>query len=130
MTSARLLLVLFVGTVVGAVTGMVVGGAGFGTVYLAILAGFLGCLSAVIVRNLMGLKPDDAKTPWQVTICAIVASLAGSLAAKEVSDFSEIAAPVGIGALAGLFATLLLAMLMISYHTQPGHPLTLKKKKN
>ena len=127
MTSARLLLVLFVGTVVGAVTGMVVG-PGFGTVYLAILAGFLGCLSAVIVRNLMGLQPDDAKTPWQVTICAIVASLAGSLAAKEVSDFSEIAAPAGIGALAGLFAALLLAMLMISYHTQPGHPLKLKKK--
>ena len=53
--------------------------------------------------------------------------LAGSLAAKEVSDFSEIAAPVGIGALAGLFAAMLLAMLMITYNTHPGHSPTLKK---
>lgn len=126
MTSARLLLVLFVGTVVGAITGLVVGG-GFNADYLAILAGFLGCLSGVIVRNLIGLGPDDTKTPWLVAIYAIIASLAGSLAAKEVSDFSEITAPVGIGALAGLFAALLLAMLLITYHTHPGHSPTLKK---
>ncbi|MHA1134031.1 MAG: hypothetical protein ACTSRM_07090 [Alphaproteobacteria bacterium] len=126
MTSARLLLVLIVGTVVGAITGLVVGG-GFNADYLAILAGFLGCLSGVIVRNLIGLGPDDTKTPWLVAIYAIIASLAGSLAAKEVSDFSEITAPVGIGALAGLFAALLLAMLLITYHTHPGHSPTLKK---
>ena len=126
MTSARLLLVLIVGTVVGAITGLVVGG-GFNADYLAILAGFLGCLSGVIVRNLIGLGPDDTKTPWLVAIYAIIASLAGSLAAKEVSDFSEITAPVGIGALAGLFAALLLAMLLITYHNHPGHSPTLKK---
>ena len=126
MTSARLLLVLIVGTVVGAITGLVVGG-GFNADYLAILAGFLGCLSGVIVRNLIGLGPDDTKTPWLVAIYAIIASLAGSLAAKEVSDFSEITAPVGIGALAGLFAALLLAMLLITYHTHPGHSPTLKR---
>lgn len=126
MTSAKLLLVLIVGTVVGAITGLVVGG-GFNADYLAILAGFLGCLSGVIVRNLIGLGPDDTKTPWLVAIYAIIASLAGSLAAKEVSDFSEITAPVGIGALAGLFAALLLAMLLITYHTHPGHSPTLKK---
>jgi hypothetical protein len=126
MTSARLLLVLIVGTVVGAITGLVVGG-GFNADYLAILAGFLGCLSGVIVRNLIGLGPDDTKTPWLVAIYAIIASLAGSLAAKEVSDFSEITAPVGIGALAGLSAALLLARLLITYHTHPGHSPTLKK---
>jgi len=132
MTSASLLIVLFVGTVVGAVTGMVVG-AGFGVVYLAILAGFLSCIAAVIVRNIIlargaGVGPDDSKTPVLVMIYAIVASLAGSLAAKEVSDFSEIVAPVGIGALAGLFAALLLSMLMITYHTNPGQPPRLRKK--
>ena len=126
MTSARLLLVLFVGTVVGAITGLVLG-AGFNADYLAILAGFLGCVSAVIVRNLMGLGSDDTKTPWLVTFYAIIASLAGSLAAKEVSDLSEIAAPAGIGALAGLFTALLLAMLLITYHTHPGYPPTLKR---
>ncbi len=126
MTSAKLLLVLIVGTVVGAITGLVVGG-GFKAEYLAILAGLLGCLSGVAVRHLIGLGPDDTKTPWLVAIYAIIASLAGSLAATEVSDFSEITAPVGIGALAGLFAALLLAMLLITYHTHPGHSPTLKK---
>ena len=45
MTSASLLIVLFVGTVVGAVTGLVVGGS-FNPDGLAILAGFLGALIA------------------------------------------------------------------------------------
>jgi uncharacterized membrane protein YfcA len=126
MTSARLMLVLFVGTVVGAIAGLVVGD-GLNADYLAILAGFLGCVTAVIVRNLFGLGPDDTKTPWLVAIYAIIASLAGSLAAKEVTDFSGIAAPAGIGGLAGLFSALLLAMLLITYHTHPGHPPMLKK---
>lgn len=132
MTSASLLIVIFVGTVVGAVTGLVVGG-GFGAIYLAILAGFLGSVAAVIVRNLIlakgaGVGPDDSRTPVLVAIYAVIASLAGSLAAKEVTDFSEISAPVGIGALAGLFSAVLLAMLMITYHTHPGQPPKPKKR--
>lgn len=132
MTSASLLIVLFIGTVVGAVTGLVVGGS-FGPDYLAILAGFLGALVAVIVRNLIvaqgiGVGPDDSKTPVLVVLYALIASIAGGLAAKEVWDFSELSAAVGLGALAGLFAAILLAMLMITYHTHPGHPATLKKR--
>lgn len=133
MTSASLLIVLFVGTVVGAVTGLIVGG-GFGAIYLAILAGFLGAIAGVIIRNLIiakgaGVGPDDSKTPVLVAVYAIVASLAGSLAAKEVTDFSEITAPVGIGTLSGLFSAVLLAMLMITYHTNPGEPPKLRKKR-
>jgi hypothetical protein len=133
MTSASLLIVLFVGTVVGAVTGLVVGGS-FGADYLAILAGFLGALVAAIVRDFViakgaGVGPDDThRTPVLVLFYAIVASLAGSLAAKEVWDVSEITAPVGLGAMAGLFSAILLAMLMITYHTHPGHPPKLKKR--
>jgi hypothetical protein len=133
MTSASLLIVLFVGTVVGAVTGMVVGSS-FGAIYIAILAGLLGSIAAVILRNLIlaqgaGIGPDDSRTPVLVAVYAVVASLAGSLAAKEVSDFSEITAPAGIGALAGLFAAFLLAMLMITYHTNPGEPPKLRKRR-
>jgi putative effector of murein hydrolase len=133
MTSASLLIVLFVGTVVGAVTGLVVGSS-FGADYLAVLAGFLGAIVAAIARDFIiargaGVGPDDThRTPALVLVYAIIASLAGSLAAKEVSDFSEITAPVGIGALAGLFSGVLLAMLMITYHTHPGHPPRLKKR--
>ncbi|ODS02061.1 hypothetical protein AUC71_02480 [Methyloceanibacter marginalis] len=120
------MIVLFVGTVVGAVTGLVVGGS-FGAVYLAVLAGFLGAVAGVIIRNLIiskgaGVGPDDSKTPALVAIYAIIASLAGSLAAKEVLDVSELTAPVGVGALAGLFSAVLLSMLMITYHTNPGEP--------
>lgn len=132
MTSASLLIVLFVGTVVGAITGLVVGGA-YGAIGVAILAGFLGAVAGVIIRNLIiakgaGVGADDSKTPVLVTVYAIVASLAGSLAAKEVFDFSELTAPVGLGALAGLFSAVLLAMLMITYHTAPGEPPRLRKR--
>jgi putative effector of murein hydrolase len=87
----------------------------------------------VIVRNLAiargaGVGPDDSKTPGLVVVYAIIASLAGSLAAKEVTDFSELTAPVALGALAGLFSACLLGLLMITYHTHPGHPPVLKKR--
>ncbi|MGA9443986.1 MAG: hypothetical protein WBV18_11310 [Methyloceanibacter sp.] len=126
------MIVLFVGTVVGAVTGLVVS-ASFGAVHLAILAGFLGAMAGVVIRNFIlakgaGVGPDDSKTPTLVVIYATVASLAGSLAAKEVADFSEVDAAVGIGALAGLFLAVLLSMLMISYHTTPGEQPKVKKK--
>jgi len=132
MTSASLLIVLFVGTVVGAITGLVVGG-GFNLDVLAILAGFLGAIAGVIIRNLIiakgaGVGPDHSKTPVLVAVYAIIASLAGSLAAKELLDVSELTAPVGVGALAGLFSSVLLAMLMITYHTNPGEPPKLRKK--
>lgn len=130
MTSASLLIVLFVGTVIGALTGMVVG-AGYGAVWLAILAGFLGCIAAVIVRHLImnkgaGIGRDDTKIPGLVVLYAIIASLAGSLAAKEISDLAEIGAGVGLGALAGLFSAMLLAMLLITYHTHPGEKPVIK----
>ncbi|MGH6735746.1 MAG: hypothetical protein ACRECX_06655 [Methyloceanibacter sp.] len=133
MTSASLLIVFLVGTVVGALTGLVLGGS-IGTVYLAILAGFLGSIAALFVRNTIiargaGIGPDDSRTPILVIIYAAVASLAGSLAAKEVLDLSEISsAPVGLGALAGLFSAFLLAMLMITYYTNPGEPPMLRKR--
>jgi hypothetical protein len=51
------------------------------------------------------------------------------LAAKEVFDFSELTAAVGLGALAGLFSAVLLAMLMVTYHTTPGEPPRLRKRR-
>ncbi len=133
MTSASLLIVIFVGTVVGAVTGLVVGDS-IGADYLAVLAGFLGALVASVVRDLIiargaGLGVDDThRTPVLVVVFALIASLAGGLAAKEVWDVSELTATVGLGTLAGLFAAVLVAMLMITYHTRPGHPPRLKKR--
>ena len=124
MTSASLLIVLIVGTVVGALTGLIVGGS-LEALYLAILAGFLGTTIGAVVRNLIisrgaGMGPDESRTPVLVIVYAAVASLAGSSAAIEVARLSEVSSPVWIGTLAGLFSSILLGMLMITYHTNPG----------
>ena len=125
MTSASLLIVLIVGTVVGALTGLIVGGS-LEALYLAILAGFLGTTIAGTVRNAIMVRgakvgPDDSRTPMLVIVYAAVASLAASAAALEIAQRSDLSgSPVWIGALSGLFAAILMAMLMITYHTKPG----------
>ena len=125
MTSANLLVVLIVGTVIGALTGLVVGYE-VGGLYLAILAGFLGTIIAGIARNVLimwrgGEASRASRTPVLVLVYAAIASLAGSAAAMEVARLSGLpTSPVWIGALAGLFSAILMAMLMITYHTNPG----------
>jgi hypothetical protein len=132
MTSASLLIVLLVGTAVGAVTGLGVGAA-LGSLSLAILAGFLGTIVGAVVRNLIvsrgaGMGPDDTRTPMLVIVFAAVASLAASTAALELAKRSDLAgSPVWIGTLAGLFAAILMAMLMITYYTNPGETPKLRR---
>jgi hypothetical protein len=132
MTSASLLIVLLVGTAVGALTGLAVGGS-LGSLSLAIVAGFLGVIIGVVVRNLIlargaGLGPDDSKTPIVVIVFAAVASLAASAAALEFAQRSDLAgSPVWIGTLAGLFAAILMAMLMVTYYTNPGETPRLRR---
>jgi hypothetical protein len=133
MTSASLLVVLIVGTVVAALVGLVVG-SGIDPWYLAIVAGFIGTIAAAIVRNVIvrggsGVGPDDSRTPVLVIIYSAVASLGGSALAVEVAGHSGLNASVGIGALAGLFSAILTAMLMITYHTNPGEPPKLREKR-
>jgi preprotein translocase subunit SecF len=42
------------------------------------------------------------------------------LKAVEIDQASGFSSPVWIGALAGLFSTILMALLMITYHMVPG----------
>jgi hypothetical protein len=80
-----------------------------------------------VVRNLVlargaGLGPDDSRTPVVVIVFAAVASLGAGSLALELAEHSGLGgASVWIGTLAGLFASILLAMLMVTYHTTPGH---------
>jgi hypothetical protein len=133
MTSADLLIVLVVGTAVGALAGLAIG-TDIGPLWVAVIAGFLGTIIGAIVRNFIisrgvGRRPDDASTPILVIIYAVIASLAGSTAALEISQQSDLAdAPVWIGTLAGLFSAILMALLMIVYHTHPGEPPRLRKR--
>jgi hypothetical protein len=122
MTSANLLIVILVGTVVGALTGLALGGTLSG-LQLAVVAGFVGTIVAGIVRNTImrraGFGPNDSKIPALVLLYSAVASLAGSALADEIARASEMSQPVWLGTLAGLFSAVLLAMLMITYHMEP-----------
>jgi tellurite resistance protein TehA-like permease len=126
MTSANLLIVLIVGTAVGALTGLGLSGYFNNQLYLAILAGFLGTIIGALARNFImarrtGVGPDDSRTPLLVIVYAAIASLVSSAAALEIAQQSHLEdSPVWIGTLAGLFAAILMAMLMITYHTHPG----------
>lgn len=134
MTSASLLIVLIVGIAVGALTGLAVG-TSLGGLSTAILAGFLGTIAGAIVRNFIlsrgaGVGPDDSRTPLLVIVYAAVASLAASAAALELAQRSDLGdSPVWIGTLAGLIAAILMAMLMITYHTRPGAAPTLRSRR-
>ena len=93
--------------------------------YLAIVAGFIATIVGGIARDFVvrrggGLGPDSSRMPALVLIYSAVASLAGSSAAMEVAQQSEVSASVWIGTLAGLFSAILMAMLMITYYTNPG----------
>ena len=125
MTSANLLIVLLVGTVVGALVGLGLGGLFANQWYLAIVAGFSATIVGGIARDFVvrrggGLGPDSSRMPALVLIYSAVASHAGSSAAMEVAQQSEVSASVWIGTLAGLFSAILMAMLMITYYTNPG----------
>lgn len=132
MTSASLLIVMVVGIAVGAITGVAVGTA-LGSLSLALLAGFLSTIIGAVVRSFIlsrgaGLGPDDTRTPILVIVFAAVASLAASTAALEVAQRSDLSgSPVWVGTLAGLFATILMAMLMITYYTNPGEKPKLRR---
>jgi peptidoglycan/LPS O-acetylase OafA/YrhL len=105
ITVASLLIV--VGTAVGAIVGLALGGA-IDPWYLALLAGFF------ILSRSAGLGPDDSRTPLVVIIFAAIASLGAGSLALQVAEHSGLPAPTWVGTLASLFASILLAMLMVT----------------
>jgi hypothetical protein len=132
MTSASLLIVLLVGTAVGALTGLAAGGFSLGALTVALLAGFLGTTIGAAVRNFIlarsaGIGPDDSRTPLLVVIYAVIASLAASAAAVELAQRSDLGdSRIWVGTLSGLIAAILMSMLLITYHTKPGDMPTLR----
>jgi hypothetical protein len=126
MTTASVLIVMVVATVVGGLTGMVLGGS-VNVFILAIASGFLGVVAAAIARNYVLVRmaqsgPDDSGIPGVVVVFSAVASIAGSLAAEEISDEVLQFPPGLLGAFAGLLSSVLMAMLMVTYHMNPDKP--------
>src|SRR4029078_4602563 len=92
---------------------------------VAVISGFVATLSAVLLRNqlinrLSGVGPDSAKIPVVGGVFALIASLAGSLGAKELldramGDYSM----VWLGTLAGLFSAILMSLLLLTFLMNP-----------
>jgi len=105
---------------------MVLGGS-VNVFVLAIAAGFLGVIAAAIVRNYILVRvaqsgPDDSGIPAIIVVFSLVASVAGSLAAEELSDEILQFPPALLGAFAGLLSSVLMVMLMVTYHMNPDKP--------
>ena len=133
MTSTSLIIVLIVGTGVGALTGLAIGGL-VDQLYLAITAGFLATIIAGIVRNtiMMRVGPEaelegmplermpqsvtiDRRIPLRMIAYSSLASLAGSTSAVLVATQSGVTSSVLIGTLAGLFSGILMAIMLLAY---------------
>ena len=123
MTSANLLVVILVGTVVGALVGLALGGVIAHPLWLGIISGFLATIVADLARNLLvsqgALGPKMTTLPSVVILYTIIASFAGSAGAVEVVQAKGSTSPALIGALAGLFSAILTALLMITYYMHP-----------
>jgi hypothetical protein len=124
MTTANLIVVLLVGTVVGALVGLGLGGLITDPLYLGIVSGFVATIVAGMIRNLLvtrgALGPKGSPLPVVVLLYAVIASIAGSAGAVEIDQATGLTSPVLIGTLAGLFSAILTALLMITYFMHPG----------
>lgn len=122
-TSASLIVMLLTATAVGAIVGKIIGN-GVSTAWLAVIAGFIATISAIIVRNnlvnrMTGVGPDDFRVPVVIAVFSVIASIAGSLASKELLDQVAEFDPVWIGTLAGLTSAILMSLLMVTYYMNP-----------
>lgn len=125
-TSASLLILILVATAVGAIAGLALDGTVTATRTLAISAGLLAVIVASIARYKLvflgaGVGSDESRVPMVLLVNAAVASIAGSLAAHDLTNFLAVA-PSGamLGAMAGLLSAVLMAMLMVTYHMNPS----------
>lgn len=120
--SASLIIVIFVATAIGALIGLVLSGTELSSRTIAIIAGLVATTVASIIRYKViflgaGFGADDTRVPGLVVTYSAIASIAGSLAAHDLYGDVLGQMPVLLGALAGLFSAIIMAMLMITYHT-------------
>jgi hypothetical protein len=124
LTTASLLVVFLVSTGVGAFVGLALAER-VDAVLLAVFAGFAGTVVAGIARNTLLVRAwgvagiRDVGTPTVVVVYAAVASLAGSLSAYHLAAIAAVTTPVLIGALAGVLASALFGLLIVTYRMAP-----------
>lgn len=119
MTVRNLLIVLILCAVVGAFTGLVLGDV-VGDLYLGIIAGLLATVVAAAARNLKipqlaviySALAIDHVISVRVIIYSVVASIIAGAAAVGVASEADLKSSIIIGSLGGLFAGLLMTMLV------------------
>jgi hypothetical protein len=126
--SASIIVLILVAAAIGALTALVLSNLGVlpeGNRLLAIVSGFIAVIVASIARYKVvflgaGQGVDESRVPMVLVVNAAIASIAGSLAAHDLWGFNQLEAPGLLGALAGLLSAVLMAMLMVTYHTNPS----------
>ena len=124
ITIVSLLVVIVVGTVVGALSGMVFGNSMNPNALLAVLSGLSGTIAGAVARNTLvemgiGVGEFEEAVPITVLMFAVIASFAGSLAGFELASLIHELLPFWIGAFAGFFSSILTSLLVIAYHMSP-----------
>lgn len=123
--SMSIIVLVLIATAIGALVGLALDGVLPGTRTLAITAGLIATVIASIARYKLvflgaGVGVDEKKVPVVLIVNAAIASIAGSLAAHDLAGL--IASPpssVIVGTFAGLLSSVLMALLMITYHNNP-----------
>ena len=127
MTAVNSLIALVVCSVVGAFTGLMLGGL-VGDLFLAMIAGLLATIIAGILRNyklsqltvIYDALAIERGIPLRLIIYSAIATLVGGIAAVGVTTMSGINWSTLLGALSGLFAGILMLVLM-SRGEGPAH---------
>jgi hypothetical protein len=121
--SMSVIILVLIATGIGAFVGLALDGVLPGTRQLAIIAGLVATVIASIARYKIvflgaGAGVDERRVPMVLVVNAAIASIAGSLAAHDLAGIiADPPSSVIIGAFAGLLSAVLMAMLMITYHT-------------
>src|SRR5262245_45910768 len=127
MAAVNSLIALVVCSVVGAFTGLVLGGL-VGDLFVAMIAGLLATIIAGILRNtqlsqlmvIYDALAIERGIPLRRIIYSAIATLVGGIAAVGVTTMSGINWSPLLGALSGLFAGILMLILM-SRGERPAH---------
>jgi hypothetical protein len=127
MTVTNLLIVLILCALVGAFTGLVLGDV-VGDLYLGIIAGLLATVVAAAARNLKipqlaviySTLAIEHLISVRVIIYSVVASIIAGAAAVGVASEADLKSSIIIGSLGGLFAGLLMTMLIIVSEKRNG----------
>jgi len=124
--SASLIILVVVACAIGAGVGLLLSGVLPNTRVIAIAAGFTATVFASVARYklvFLGAHAgaDESRIPMVLVVNAAIASIAGSLAAHDLMGFAGAqTSPSILGAVAGLLSAVLMAMLMITYHSNPN----------